>query len=78
MIIERGTCHVYTKFEGNTFVIEELKEGSIINHRSFLREDNMYVNIQCQTNCSILKITDELFKNLQETHKSFGQSTKIV
>ena len=45
LIIERGVCQVVTKFEGNEFVLEELNEGAIINYRSYLREDLMFVNM---------------------------------
>jgi len=48
MFIEEGVVEVYTEFEGNTFLLENLEQGSVINPRAFFVEDLMYVNIRCK------------------------------
>ena len=52
--IEEGVLEAYTKFENNEFVIEELHKGSAINHRAFFMQDQMYINIKCQTDAKVL------------------------
>ena len=56
MFIEYGVAEVYTHFEGNEFIIDDLYSGSVLNYRSFLMEDLMHVNIRCKENCKILKL----------------------
>lgn len=65
LIIGRGFCEVTTYFEGNEFILEKLGQGSAINHRAFFLEDLIYVNIRCATNVTILKLSREAYKALQ-------------
>jgi CRP-like cAMP-binding protein len=37
--VEDGIVEFYTKFEGNEFILERLKRGSIINFRTFFMDD---------------------------------------
>ena len=39
--IEEGIVEVFTKFENNEFVLEQLHKGSAINHRCFFMQDFM-------------------------------------
>ena len=41
-----GCLEVYTEFEGNDFVLEKLKPGSILNYRSILTDDRMQVKVR--------------------------------
>ena len=54
MFIEDGIVEVYTTFEGNTFILENLEQGSVINPRAFFVEDLMYVDIRCVQHCTLL------------------------
>lgn len=36
-----GVLEVYTEFEGNEFIIERLKSGSILNYRVIFTDDRM-------------------------------------
>ena len=40
IIVGKGWVDLYTKFDGNEFVLETLGLGSIINARNCLMEDN--------------------------------------
>jgi len=62
IILYSGSCEVVTYCEGNKFVIDHLEAGSIINQNAFLIEDIQYVDIQCSTSVTILKLTKERFK----------------
>ena len=43
MIVVHGSLEVFTEFEGNTFIIETLKPGSILNYKSIFTDDVMKV-----------------------------------
>ena len=47
IIVESGCIESFTYFEGNEFVIDYLNQGSIINFRSFLVEDDIKLNMRC-------------------------------
>ena len=71
IIIERGTLEVYTKFEGNIFVLERLHAGSVINSRSFFMEDLMHVYIRSKGHSTLLYITQELIAKLKTEDPDF-------
>lgn len=48
MFIVNGNLEVYTEFEGNEFVIEILKPGSILNYRNGFVDDKMLVNVRSE------------------------------
>jgi len=62
MLINKGVVDVYTTLEGNEFVLDRLYPGSVINHRAFIMEDLMSVNLRCHENCLILEQTFDDFK----------------
>ena len=39
IFVVSGCLEVYTEFEGNEFVLEKLKPGSILNYRNILLQD---------------------------------------
>lgn len=45
-ILETGMLQVYTEFEGNKFIIDNLCPGSVIGHKGIFMEDTMVVNIR--------------------------------
>lgn len=70
---------MYTKFENNEFVVEQLHKGSAINHRAFFMQDQMYVNLRCQTDAKILYLSHEEMKKLIQKYeeKPFGRDILI-
>ena len=74
--VEDGILEVYTRFEGTTFVLEQLHKGSAINHRAIFMEDQMYVNIRCHTECKLLKLSYEKLNEVIQKHQNepFGKS----
>ena len=68
--IEEGQVELYTSFEGNEFVIERLDRGSVINHRAFFIQDNMYVNIRCKVESKLLSLTQENMRQIIQKYES--------
>jgi signal-transduction protein with cAMP-binding, CBS, and nucleotidyltransferase domain len=56
LFIEEGLLEIYTKMEGNEFVIEKLYKGSAINFRAFFMDDTMYVHVRCAKNTTLLAL----------------------
>ena len=77
--IETGEIEVYTKFEQNEFILEQLYKGSAINHRAFFMQDYSYVNFRCLTDAKLLTLTHEKMKQLIEKYEDqpFGQRLLI-
>jgi CRP-like cAMP-binding protein len=46
IVLVSGKLEIYSDFEGNEFIIEVLKPGSILNHRMIFTEDTMQVNVR--------------------------------
>ena len=57
--VENGVVEVFTRFEGQIFVLEQLHKGSAINHRAIFLEDSMSVSVRCQTDCRLLKLSQK-------------------
>lgn len=77
--IEEGIVEVFTKFENNEFVLEQLHKGSAINHRCFFMQDFMYVNLRCQTDAKLLVLTSSKMKELIQKYEDnpFGRDLLI-
>lgn len=71
IIIEKGELEVYTKFEGNIFVLERLHAGSVINSRSFFMEDLMHVFIRSKGQSSLIIITQDMIAKLKTEDSEF-------
>ena len=52
---------------GVEFVIERLYRGSVINHRSFITEDNIDVNARCQMPVTLFYILWEKMLQIKES-----------
>jgi len=55
--IEMGAIEVFTYVDGNEFILDVLRQGSVINKHSFLTEDINMVNYRCKEYCILLSIT---------------------
>jgi CRP-like cAMP-binding protein len=73
IFIDYGVLEVYTEFEGNEFIIENLHPGSCINARAFLMEDTVSVNIRVKEHCKIMELSKETFLVIMRTHEEFGK-----
>ena len=56
IIVSHGNLEVYTEFEGNKFVIENLWTGSILNYKTIFTADIMQTNVACTENTYLLKL----------------------
>jgi CRP-like cAMP-binding protein len=67
-IIQNGMIEIYTTMDnGVDFVLERLYRGSVINHRSFLLNDNIDIFARCATPVSVYYITLEKFNVIRST-----------
>jgi CRP-like cAMP-binding protein len=46
IIVENGELEVSIEFEGNRFVLANLKKGAMLNYRSIFLDDEMLVNVR--------------------------------
>ena len=69
LFIEFGHVEVFTTFEGNEFILDNLYSGSIINYRSFFMEDLMFVNFRCKENCQLLELRMTTLNEVMEEHE---------
>jgi CRP-like cAMP-binding protein len=46
IFVVNGNLEIYSEFEGNEFIIEKLKPGSILNYRNILTDDKMHVQVR--------------------------------
>lgn len=78
LFVDHGILEVYTEFEGNEFIIDNLHPGSCINSRAFLMEDTMSVNIRVKETCRIMEMPKEIFQDILKTHDEFGKKVMVI
>lgn len=76
-IVANGCLELYTEFEGNEFVIERLYKGTIINQRSFLMEDIIYVNIRAIQNSRLLQLNSEMIEEMRSNFSDFDKAISM-
>jgi len=64
LMIENGIVEIFTYFEGNKFIIENLGTGAIINYRNFFIEDKVQINLRCVTNVNLVYTDLESFQKI--------------
>ena len=65
-IIQNGMVEIYTTMDnGIDLVLERLYRGSVMNHQSFLLEDQIDVYARCATPVSVYYITLEKFNEIR-------------
>jgi len=57
VIVFNGVLEVFIVLEDEEFVIERLKQGTILNHRSFFAEECSKVYIRCEDMTTILSLS---------------------
>ena len=70
-IILNGVVEVHMISEEDDFVFETLRSGTVINHRSFLTEDPMLVNLRTSTNVELLELTNSQLHELMDIYDDF-------
>ena len=78
MIVANGCVELYTEFEGNEFIIERVFVGGVLNSRSFLVEDLVYLNIRAVQNTKILKVHQKTIDELKEEYQDFESAINSV
>ena len=77
-IVTKGYLEVYTFFEGNEFVIDRLKTGSIINYNLILIDDIMRVSIRSGNQGTWLAtLTEEKLFEIARDNKAFERKVGI-
>jgi CRP-like cAMP-binding protein len=59
-----GSLEVYSEYEGNEFIIEVLKPGSIINYRNVFTDDSMLVNIRAREGTYTQSLKEEKLRDI--------------
>ena len=77
IFILSGCVTVKTEFDGNPFVLDYLRQGSIIHYRSFMLEELIHVDFVCQTQVKALHLTQEGLSKLLFYHKNFSKHFKL-
>ena len=70
-------CKYATKIE-EQFVIERLGRGSIINHRSFMVEDDADTDFRCLTTVSCFELTAEKLKEIKDRRDDLRSAYRSV
>ena len=65
--------HYLDKKEQYEFVIERLYRGSIVNHNSFLMNDELDTDARCTTTVTVYYLDINTFKNLRSKHIALDQ-----
>jgi CRP-like cAMP-binding protein len=65
MFVESGIVEVFTEFEGNEFIIDNLHQGSVINFRAFFMEDLNYVNMRAKKYTRILELNHDAMEKIK-------------
>ena len=60
------------------FVIENLQRGSVINHNSFLLDDDMDTDARVVTNSSVYYLTIDILKNLRQKYPELDKALDTV
>ena len=76
-IVACGCLELYTEMEGNYFCIEELKQGSILNHRVIFTDDCFHVDVRAKGNTHLLELPYEKFEEVTKSHKQFFKRIKL-
>jgi len=72
-IVTHGALEIYSEFEGNDFVIETLKAGSILNYRVLFTDEQMYVNVRCREGTHLLCLTIDKLNEIRAGDKKFDK-----
>lgn len=77
ILVQSGWLEVFTKSEGEEFVIERLSTSSVLNYRSFFTEDIMHVNIRALTNVQLQVLTQEALSKKQKTNPVLDKQVQM-
>lgn len=63
-----GYLQVSSEFDGHPFRLENLHEGSVLNHRAFFMEDISQVNVVAGSQCKVLELNFEILESFMVDH----------
>ena len=77
-LIQAGIVEVSSKYdrrrEDQSFVIERLTRGAIINHRSFMVKDDADTDFVCLTNVSVFMLSHDKFKEIKRKRQDLKRT----
>mmetsp|Transcript_10822 Transcript_10822/g.16445 ORF Transcript_10822/g.16445 Transcript_10822/m.16445 type:complete len:101 (+) Transcript_10822:1045-1347(+) len=73
IIIEYGCLEITSEFDGVTFVLERLYQGSVLNHRIIFMEDVMHVQVRASEFTYTSEASIETFSRLQSSYPMFNK-----
>lgn len=76
-IVESGCVEIFTYFEGNEFVIDQLSKGSIINPRVAFTEDKMEYNMRCSGQTTLVSLSMRAIVSLFDEHPDFRKKIQL-
>ena len=60
------------------FIFENLYQGSVINYRLFLLEDNNYVNIRATSRMTILQLSLPQLEDIKTENPGFAKTMNVL
>jgi len=75
-IIQNGVVEIEHQVEGETFVIEKLTRGCILNYRSFLLADENDCNARCATTVTVYALEFDDFDNIRQSNEDLDAEVK--
>ena len=67
-----------TDIDGDDFVIEKLGRGSVINHNSFLLNDQIDVKAKCASQVTVFYISEADFKDVRKRDRVLDERVREI
>ncbi len=77
-LVIQGTVDIFHTAEGEEFVIDYLKRGAIINHRSFLLDDQIDTNARCATTVTVFYIEYEALNEIRKRSTELDSAIQTI
>ena len=77
-IVETGLLEIQTYIDGNTFSIQKLPKGTIINQRNFMLQEKMEMILLACMPTNVLVFTKERLQILIQNHKDLEKTLLIL
>jgi len=77
LIVISGVLEVYTEFEGNEFIIDRLKPGSILNYRLVFTDDLMQVSVRTLDNTQTIELTEDKLREIMSSDQEFEKKLRL-
>lgn len=79
-LIQSGHVDIMTTYDAKQlpFIIERLERGSIINHRSFMVEDDIDTDYLCKDKVSVFVLSTQLVLNVMKSRRDLSKVFESV